>query len=180
MFQYRSFHQPDMRPHPRLLPTLPKNVNHVETLISPATSEVSQTSMMSSSRSFAKFRPIKPNTLPVLNCLFAALNNNDEDTPYCEVPPSMSCNNNHINPKKQNGTPTSSSHKSSAYLNESSAANSESSGDSMSHPPHPLHLTMGSNFQHLGKSKSAHLISSCDVYSEVADSMTLINRRTQR
>ncbi|XP_059084960.1 uncharacterized protein LOC131881975 isoform X3 [Tigriopus californicus] len=179
--RYRSFHQPDMRAHPRLLPTLPKNVNHVETLISPAASDVSQTSMVSSSRSFARFRPIKPNTLPVLNCLFAALNNNDEDTPYCEVPPSLSCNNNHINTKRQSCTPIPSSHKSSAYLNDSSTANSESSGDSMSHPPpQPIQLSMGSNFQHLGKSKSAHLISSCDVYSEVADSMTLINRRAQR
>ncbi len=39
-------------------------------------------------------RKSKPNTLPVLNCLFAALNNNDagngtnaeDDTPYMEIP----------------------------------------------------------------------------------------------
>ena len=173
-----------------------------------------------SRRSLWPGRPSKPNTLPVLNCLFAALNNNgldeegDAATPYCDVTPSFvyNNNNNHLsNATAKNkrlhasythddlrlntstGTPTPPSQKSSSYtMHESSTTNSESSGDSLPNgtlgfgrygapQPPPYHLHQGAQ-QHLnmGKSKSAHTIS-CEVYSEVADSMTLAQqRRNQR
>eukprot|EP00095_Tigriopus_kingsejongensis_P002622 maker-scaffold290_size220039-snap-gene-0.5 protein:Tk02622 transcript:maker-scaffold290_size220039-snap-gene-0.5-mRNA-1 annotation:"PREDICTED: uncharacterized protein LOC100163483 isoform X1" len=197
--RYRSFQATGIRAQSRLLPTVPSTSNHIDNLISPA-SEMSQTSMTSSTKSFSRFRPIKPNTLPVLNCLFAALNNNDDDTPYCEVPSSLMFNNNHISDDgsklqmkrlgssvthddfriSHNGTPTPPSQKSTSYMHDSSTTNSESSGDSLPNgrvPGFNSHTMANVN---LGKSKSAHLISSSEVYSEVADSMTLANKRTQR
>ena len=242
-FQYRSFQEHGtMRTlqHPHLMPSgqYPSPNDHTvsRSMAHPLTSNMGaitrseedilgpssfgglshQQSARSSRRSLWPGKPSKPNTLPVLNCLFAALNNNGVDeegdaaTPYTDVTPSFIFNNNNnLNGKQKRlhpsfthddlrlntssgGTPTPPSQKSSTYtMHESSTTNSESSGDSLPNgtngfgrlplpQPPPYHLHQHQQQHNFGKSKSAHTIS-CEVYSEVADSMTLANqRRNQR
>lgn len=103
-------------------------------------------------------KPSKPNTLPVLNCLFSALkynnNNNDDTTPYCDVPTTPQGNDFMLRPRIRNTpqTPTPPSQKSSNYMTES-CSTSESSGDTLP------------GGKAMGKSKSAHVIS-CEVYTD--------------
>ena len=94
----------------------------------------------------AKF---KPNTLPVLNCLFAALGKKEEildETPYAEfvVPDLFSQMNN----------------------NKSRLGNSFTQ-ECLNNPQ--IYNNFHSQRNLINKSKSAHVITSCEVYAEVAD-----------